>query len=164
MKLYEIKDLYVRFYDMVENGEIDEDAIADTLESIDGEFEEKADNIACLVKTFRAEADAIKAEAKTLLERAATKERQTENLKNYISSTMIQLGKSKVETARNVLSFRESTSLQITDENWFMEKYPELVVTKETKSIPKKEVTDLIKEGHEFVGVELVEKRNLQIK
>ena len=164
MKLYEIKDLFIKFADMVENGEIEEEAIADTLESIEGEFEEKADNIACLIKTFEAEAEAIKAEEKNLKERRERKERQADSLKNYISSTMLQLGKAKVETARNVLFFRKSTSLMIENEDWFMEKYPELVKTEIKKSIPKKEVTDLIKQGQEFTGVMLVEKQNLQIK
>lgn len=164
MKLYEIKDLFVRFADMVENGEIEEDAIADTLESIEGEFEEKADNIACLVKTYNAEAEAIKSEEKKLKERREQKERQAENLKNYLSGTMLQLGKLKVETARNVLSFRKSTSLHIDNEDWFMEKYPDLVNTEIKKSISKKDITDLIKQGQEFTGVELVEKQNLQIK
>jgi hypothetical protein len=164
MKLYEIKDLFVRFVDMVENGEIDEDAIADTLESIEGEFEDKADNIACLIKTFDAEAEAIKAEEKNLKERRERKERQAENLKNYISSTMLQLGKAKVETARNVLSFRKSNSLLIEDEDAFMQKYPDHVYEKVTLSIPKKEITVLIKAGEEFDGAALIEKQNLQIK
>ena len=164
MKLYEIKDLYSLFYDKVEAGEIDEDAIVDTLESIDGEFEDKADNIACLIKNLLAESDAIKAEEKTLKDRRESKERRAESLKNYLSITMQQIGKSKIETARNAISFRKSTSLQITDEALFMEKYPELVVTKIVNSIPKKEVTDAIKAGGAFVGTELVEKQNIQIK
>jgi hypothetical protein len=164
MKLYEITDLYMKFYDMVESGEIEEDAIADTLESIDGEFEDKADNIASLIKTFLAEAEAIKTEEKNLKDRRERKERQAESLKNYISSTMLQLGKVKVETARNVLSFRKSTSLEILDEYKFMETYPELIKVEIKKSIPKKDITDLIKAGEEFDGVKLTERQNLQIK
>ena len=164
MKLYEITELFMRFANMVENGEIEEDAIADTLESIEGELEEKADNIACLIKSWQAEAEAIKAEEKALAERRKVKENQINNLKGYISSTMQTLGKTKIETARNVLSFRKSTALYISNEEWFMQKYPELVKTEIVKSIPKKEVTDLLKAGKKFVGAELVEKQNLQIK
>ena len=81
MKLYEITELFMRFASMVENGEIEEDAIADTLESIEGELEEKADNIACLIKSWQAEAEAIKAEEKALAERRKVKENQINNLK-----------------------------------------------------------------------------------
>lgn len=164
MKLYEIKDLYIKFADMVESGEIAEDTIADTLESIDGEFEDKVDNIACLIKTWLAEAEAIKSEEARLKERRERKERQAENLKAYLSVTMLFLGKAKIETPRNVVSFRKSTSLQISDEAWFMEKYPELLKTEIKTSIPKKEITDLIKSGSELVGAQLIEKQNIQIK
>ena len=133
MKLYEITELFMRFANMVEAGEIEEDAIADTLESIEGELEEKADNIACLIKSWQAEAEAIKAEEKALAERRKVKENQINNLKNYISNTMLTLGKTKIETSRNLISFRKSTALYISNEEWFMEKYPELVKTEIVK-------------------------------
>ena len=164
MILYEIKDLYIKFAEMVEEGLINESAIADTFEAIEGEFEEKADNIACLIKTWLAEAEAIKSEEARLKERRERKEKQAENLKTYLSGTMLFLGKAKVETPRNVISFRKSTSLQINDEAWFMDKYPELIKTEIKTSIPKKEITDLIKSGSEFVGAQLIEKQNIQIK
>lgn len=50
MRLYEISQEYVQFLRMVEDEQIPQDAIADTLDSIKGEFEVKADNIACVVK------------------------------------------------------------------------------------------------------------------
>lgn len=164
MKLYEIKESYQRLADMVEAGEIEEDVLADTLEAIDGEFEDKADNIACLLKTWQAEAEAIKAEEKSLKERRERKERQAESLKTYLANTMLQIGKMKIETPRTVLSFRKSASLVIENEDWFMEKYPELVKTEVVKSIPKKEVADRIKQGQEFTGAYLRENQNLQIK
>ena len=164
MKLYEIKDLFVRFAEMVENGEIEQDPIADTLESIEGEFEDKADNIACLIKTFNAEAEAIKAEEKNLRERRERKEKQSDSLKSYLSITMQQLNKSKVETARNVLSFRKSTSLHIPDHERFMDLHPNLVNIKVEKTISKKEATEMIKAGCLVEGAELIEKQNLQIK
>ena len=76
MKLYEIKrnclqDLQTWW----KMARLKEDAIADTLESIEGEFEDKADNIACLIKTFDAEVEAIKAEEKNLKERRERKEK-----------------------------------------------------------------------------------------
>jgi len=164
MKLYEIKDLYFRFFELVENGEIELDAYADTLEAIDGEFEDKADNIACLIKTLISEAKAIESEEKALKERRERKERQAESLKNYLSITMQQLGKSKLETTRNVLSFRKTTSLYIEDEVRFMELHPNLVNTKVEKSISKKDATEIIKAGCQLEGARLIEKQNLQIK
>ena len=52
MTLYEINQTYQEFFDKVESGEIPEEAVSDTLESLDGEFEDKADNIACYIKSL----------------------------------------------------------------------------------------------------------------
>ena len=43
MKLYEIADTYRAFMAAVDAGEIPEDAVVDTLDGIEGEFEAKAD-------------------------------------------------------------------------------------------------------------------------
>ena len=66
MKLYEIKNTYLDFLARMESGEIPEEAVQDTLEGLEGVFEEKADNIACLIKTLNAEASAIKTERDVL--------------------------------------------------------------------------------------------------
>ena len=74
MKLYEIAADYTRFMEMVENEEIPSEAIADTLESITSLLEDKADNIACIIKNITAEIGAIKAEEQNLAERRRVKE------------------------------------------------------------------------------------------
>ena len=50
MNLYEISADYQRFQEQVESGEIPEEAIADTLEAIEGNFDDKVDSIACIIK------------------------------------------------------------------------------------------------------------------
>ena len=55
MKLYEISDEYNQFLQAVEDEEVPIEAVADTLEGIKGEFNEKADNIACMIKNQEAE-------------------------------------------------------------------------------------------------------------
>lgn len=164
MRLYEISNTYLEFMQAVEAGEIPDEAIADTLESINGEFENKADNIACVIKSLLADAEAIKAEEKILKERRETKQRHVDSLKHYLSESMKHTGKSKIETARNCLSFRKSTSLSIIDEESFKKKHRDLCKIEEKVTIPKSDITKLIKSGQEITGAELVEKQNLQIK
>jgi hypothetical protein len=55
MKLYELANDYLALMQAIDNGEIPEEAIADTLESITAGIEEKADNIACLLKNIEAD-------------------------------------------------------------------------------------------------------------
>ena len=66
MKLYELATDFLTFMEAIENEEVPEEAIADTLESITLDIEDKADNIACLLKNLDAEITAIKAEETSL--------------------------------------------------------------------------------------------------
>lgn len=164
MKLYELTAAYNRLQDDIESGNIPEDAIADTLEAVQGEFDEKVDNIACLIKNLKTEAEGIKAEEQALAERRRIKENRIKSLTEYLSEALISAGKRNLETARNALSFRRSYTLEIDDENAFKIMHRDLCTVITTVNIPKKEITDRIKSGFEVSGAELVEHQNLQVR
>lgn len=167
MKLYEIEQQYLDVFRLIENGDIPEEAIADTLESMDCELTDKLDNIACYIKSLKAEAEAIDQEEKRLKERKEAKTKKADRLTEYISQTLLTLNKTKVETARNVLSFRKSASLYIEDESEIINVLSsvgrgDLLDYKTT--IRKQALKEEIKNGMELDGVKIVEKQNLQIK
>ena len=164
MKLYEIKDRYLQLMDMIEDGSIPDDAIADTLESIEGELDDKLDNIASLIKSLTAEAGAIYEEEENLRRRRQQKEKNAVSLKNYLSTTLLTLGKTKFESSKNVLSFRKSTSVWIPDEETFKVKHPELCKTETVVKISKADISELLKAGQEVDGAQLQERMNLQVK
>lgn len=115
ISLYELTKEYQQFLTALDDGEIPEEAIEDTLEAIKGEIEVKADNIACIIKGMEAEADALKVEADKLTERMRSKRREAERLTSYLSATLLDSGTKKVETARNKISFRKSNAVFISD-------------------------------------------------
>ena len=170
VKLYEISDAYRGFVEAIDNEEItDPETIADTLEALNAEFDDKAENIACLYKSLQAEAEAIKAEAKKLSERAAYKERVCERLKDYLSTNMQRIGKDKLETARCKLSFRKSESVNITDGDALylyctINGLDELAQTVSTVKFDKTAIKKAIKGGATLDGVEIVTANNIQIK
>ena len=167
MKLYEIAADYQSFMEAVENGEIPDEYIADTLESITATLEEKADNIVCIIKNMTAEAEAIKAEERNLAERRKTKERQIERLKKYLSDTLIKSGYTKIETARNKISFRNSKSVTIDNERYFIQwamiNNDEFLSYKEP-TINKTAIKEAISSGAEIPGAHIESKQNIQIK
>ena len=102
MSLYQLAKEYQALYEQID--EIPEDAFADTLEGIQGEFNEKADNIACFIKSLKADADGIKAEATALKEREASKRAKADRLRAYLLEQMQAIGTRKIESPRNVIS------------------------------------------------------------
>lgn len=166
MKLYEIANDYLALMQAIENDEIPEECIADTLEAVKGEIEIKADNIACMLKNLDADIVAIKAEETRLAERRKTKERTHERIKQYLSDTLVSLNIDKVETARNNISFRKSEAVELNEEafiEWASANRDDLL----TYSAPKANKTEIkkaLKSGVEIIGAELVTKQNIQIK
>lgn len=95
--------------EMVDEGFIDDEtAIFDTLEGIDGAFEDKIDNIACVIKSYGSEAKAIRNEIDKLLERATSCEKRVKWLKSYVKQAMQAVGTKKVQSARNVVTVRKA--------------------------------------------------------
>lgn len=169
MKLYEISGLYQSFLDAMEAGEItDAEAIENTLEAIEAEFNDKADAIACMIKSFDAEAAAIKAEAAALTERAKAKANRAESLRGYLSSNMARLGVNRIESARNKLSFRRSEAVEIINEAEAAAYLHEIgrddCLTFTAPKVNKTAIKSAIKNGNTFIGIELVERQNLQIR
>lgn len=165
MKLYEIANDYLALMQAIEDEEIPEEAIADTLEAITGEIESKADNIACLLKNISAEMAAIREEEKRLAERRKAKENTHERLKQYLSDVLQRTGINKVETARNSISFRKSEAVEV-DESfiaWATEHRDDLVKFGEPTA-DKTAIKKALKDGAEIVGAKLVVNQNIQIK
>jgi ubiquinone biosynthesis protein Coq4 len=167
MTLFELSQDYKNFLQAIEDGLIPEDAINDSLESISGLIEDKADNIACMIKNLNAEALAIKTEEQALAERRKAKEKQVERLKEYLSETLLSVNYTKIETARNKISFRKSESVYIANEEEFIEwctKEHDDFLTYKAPTLNKTMIKSALASGEVIEGASIVSKQNMQIK
>lgn len=160
--LYEISHDYLVALDNLEidmeTGEILNYEAVDTLT---GQFEEKAESVACYIKNLDAFAASLKAEEANLSERRKSAERKADNLKKYLTSCLDAVKRDKVETARAKVSFRKSVQVSIADES----KLPKKFMVKTITSKPDKtEIKKAIQDGKKVAGASLVENRNIQIK
>lgn len=167
MKLYEIAEEYEALIAAIENGDIPEEAIADTLESIEALLKDKADNIACLVKSLSAEASAIKAEEDALAKRRKQKERIVQRLKDYLSGVLLRNGYTKLETTRNKISFRKSEGIVIDNEDAFIvwaDDHDKSLLTYPSPKVSRTAIKEALDEGVKIEGVRVESKLNIQIK
>ena len=164
MKLYEIPHEIEALVNE-ETGEITDIELFTQLQE---EQEQKLANVALWTKNNDSDVEALKQEARNLLDRAKTIENKNNNLKEFLKQYMISNGIEKIETPRVVVSFRKSSSLIVDDENELIKYckdngldnlYEEKVVT----SVKKNEVKKYVKETP--IGVAHIdEKKNIQIK
>lgn len=110
--LYELTEQYSAVQDMLYDGETDIQVILDTLESIGGEIEDKADNYAILIKSLKADADAIGAEKERLAQRQAALENRVKRLKEHLQENLQFIGKTKFKTALFSFSVQSNGGFQ----------------------------------------------------
>lgn len=166
MKLYELESAYLSLMSMIDEDEIPEDALIDTLEAITGEVEIKADNVACMLKSIEADMKAIRDEEIKLATRRKAKEKAYDRLKQFLSDTLQRMSIDKVETARNKITFRRSESVELDEATfikWAIANRDDLLTYAEPTA-NKTEIKKALKSGCEVAGAQLVSKNNIQIK
>ena len=165
MKLYEYAEQYEALKQMAEDESIPLEAIEDTFQSIDDEFETKVDSIACIIKDELAMAEAIEKEIDALMKRHKI---TVDRLKTYTMEQMQAVGKSKIETARNVVSVaKKSPALEIENSDdfiaWATLAHEEFIRQK-APEINKVAVRDALKAGEELPGAKLVAGYRLAVR
>lgn len=155
----EYKSAAQKLYDM----DLDEQALEDTLESIGGEIEVKAQNVAYMVRGLEAEAAAVAEWAKAANERSRVIAKRAERLKDYLAGNMLIAGIEKITGPGVALSFRSSSAVVIDE--------PALIPVEFMRRKPPPEpepdktaIAAAIKAGQDVQGARLEHRKNLQIK
>ena len=131
---------------------------ADAWDELNLAYEEKIENPACYIKNLRADISAIEAEIKLLKERAAAKEKKAAGLEKLLHD---HLNGAKFESARCMVSFRKSTSVEVADISVLPE---HLLTIKTSTSANKTAIARLLKESVDVPGCVLSINQNISIK
>lgn len=162
MKLYELTNAFTDLVELLENEEVEQDTIRDTLEAIESSIEEKAENIAKILNAYDGDIDLIKAEEKRLADKRKVIENKKDSLKDYLKSTLENAEIKNVKTLLFNISIRNNPpSVSIIDESLIPHEY---ITTKEVTSISKRDIIEQLKLGVEVPGVEMKQGTSLSIK
>lgn len=165
MTLYELTDNYLKLCEMMADTD-DAQAVADTMDAITGEIEDKADGYGKVVQNLTAQVKAIKDEEERLAKKRKTIENNIKALKERMQFTMTALGRDKIKTDLFTFSLQNNPpSVVFDDETAFIKwavKDGRFIKTK--TEIAKRELIDAIKNGEEIAGAHIEQKRGLRIK
>lgn len=171
MKLYELTSDFKGLWESLEDYEGDydtEQAWFDTLVGIEGEIEDKVENIAKMVKMLSAEVDAHKAAEKEIAARRRSKESRIEWLKQYIITSMDTVSLRKVDRPEIAVSVRATqAAVKIADEEAFIkwaQGNRDDLLKYAAPTINKAAIKQQIQDGAEIEGAELVPGRTVVIK
>lgn len=110
--LYELTEAYDTVLEMLYDPEVDEQTVIDTLDGIEGEIEDKADNYAKLIRELQADADNLKEEEQRIAARRKSLESRADRLKRNLQANLEFIGKTKFKTALFTFSVSQNGGLQ----------------------------------------------------
>lgn len=93
--LYEITGNYLILQEMLYEDEVPEQALLDTIEAVDGEFDYKIEGYCKIIKNIESDIEAVDKEAKRLTEKKKVLENRVERLKKTMFDAMKLVGKTK---------------------------------------------------------------------
>ncbi len=112
MTLYEITGNFVRLLEMAEEEEISEETLADTLESLEYDLENKADQYAKIIKELEGQAKIISDEKQRLEERKKTLTNNIARMKRALKEAMLIADRKKIKTDLFSFTIRKAGGLK----------------------------------------------------
>lgn len=94
-KLYEIVGDILQLQEMFEEEAIDEETLKDTLEGIEGEFDDKIENYCKVIKNLESDIAGLKAEEQRLSGKRKSLENNIKSLKSFMFNSMKAINKTK---------------------------------------------------------------------
>lgn len=159
-KLYELTEQYSNLMELLDNPEVPQEMLEESLNKINDELDVKLENIAKLIKSIEVDVKGFKEEEKRLADRRKSSENRITNLKEYVEGAMRATGIKKVNGKVFTLGIQKNApSVEITDENSIPEEYFIL-----EKKLVKKKVLEAHKEGRKVPGTTIKRTESLRIR
>ena len=141
----------------------------DTLDGIEGEFDIKAENIACYIKQLSGDVELLKKEKASIDRRKKAKENQLESMKRYLLECMKKTKRLKIETPKAKISVKNNQETsRFENEKAFikmcMEKNLEEYLRYKDPEINKTAVKNALRSGEIVPGAQLERTQSLIIK
>ena len=164
MKLYDINTEIHTVQMMLEEwaqeheGDITDFPLNDNLAGITMDRETKLLSIACVIKDYEADADAMAAEIKKMADRKKSVQSKADSMRQWLERNLTE--GEKLHDSRADIGWRKSTVLDMTCEPESLPDYLQTVLITANKN----NIKDCLKRGESIPGCSLVTRQNMQIK
>jgi hypothetical protein len=152
MKLYEITEQYLQLLEVASDPEVDPQVIADTMEAVEGDFEDKADGYAKVIAQLSADSDALKKEIDRLQARKKALEGSVKRIKENLQAAMIACDKKKFKTTLFSFGIQKNPASVVMDTTDVFSIPAEFLVMRDPE-IDKAAIKEALKDGRELEGI-----------
>lgn len=153
LKLYEITEQARALEKLAEDNDLSPDDIADTLEGIDLEFNDKAAQVGNFLMNLDPFEKGLDAEIKRLQAKKKALQNRRESVKDYLRRNMEEMGISKIECPVFTIRLKAAQPKVAIDEEGSL---PDDYVNVKTSITPdKRAILKALKEGEDIPGARL---------
>lgn len=157
--LYNLTNQYQQLLEL--ESEIDEQTFIDTLQSIDEAIDDKAENLAKVIKEIESTVSVITNEISRLQSKKQALNNRVSNLKTYLQGEMEKVNKTKVKGALFTVNIQNNPpSLKVENAN----KIPKSFYIEQEPTLDKKALKEAVKNGEVIEGVALVQTQSVRIR
>lgn len=163
LSLYQMADEYLSALQHLRESDIDDQTIADTLEGLEGELVQKAQNVAAFAMNMEAEADALKAAEKRLADRRRAIEKKSAKMREYLLMNMEKSGITEIKAIDDTFRVRLMAGRQsvvIDSDESIPKEYRRIKTIDEPDKVA---LAKALKDGEDIPGASLVRKPQLKI-
>lgn len=163
MTLYNITSDYIKLMELAEDPEIPADVLADTFDALDGEFEEKAEACAKVMREMENESESIANEIARLKARKDAVDNGRDRIKKNLQFAMNVTGKRKFRTSLFSFGIQKNPASVVMDTESIVDIDPAFLIAQAPK-IDKKGILQALKNGEELDFAHLEQGESLRIR
>ena len=164
MTLYELTNDYINLLALAEDPDTDPEVLADTLEGLDGQLEDKADNYAKVIRQIESDVNGLKAEIERLQARKTAAQNNIDRMKANLEQMMIATDKTKFMTELFSFGIQKNPAKVVMDEQ-YIENVPEEYLKYKDPEIDRKKIAEDLKAGKDLNGIaHLEQSESLRIR
>lgn len=159
--IYDLTDEWKQIQEMSEDPSIDPKLIADMLESIGGEIEEKAERYAEVMANLEADIGPIEKEINRLYTKKTVLLRNIDDMKRRLCDAMMETGKTKFKNELHSFSVQKTPPRVVIKED---AEIPEKYLIPQNPKIDKKQIAADLKAGQEMDFAHLEQGQTVRIR
>lgn len=162
--LYQLVADYKEAAERLSESGLDEQTITDTLEGLSGDIEQKAINLAKLIRNIEAETSAIRSAVDDMVKRANAEEAKAKRLRDYLKDCLQQAEIRKVSCPFFVVSLKATPAAVVIDDEKLIRGDLMVWPPAPPPKPDKRAIAEVIKAGEEVAGAHLESGTRLEIK
>ncbi|MCI1894170.1 MAG: siphovirus Gp157 family protein [Lactobacillus sp.] len=158
--LYDLTDKLTSLQRLAESGNADPQAIADTMEMVEGDFDDKAVGYVKVYKSIDADVKEIDAEIKRLQERRSSFKNNANTIKKRLVQAMVETGHEHIKTPLfTIYTIHTQSVVAPEDPNQLPSEFIKTAVTANNTKLKK-----ALQSGRDVPNVRLVENVSLGVR